>query len=308
MYEHFCGFLTPLFVFLQLQMVIISKPQTTGEVPAIWVEDHTCKSDNNGKCKISSPKKSRKYIVHVTATDEAGNIGIGKCNTLVGSQIVDGSDPIFLLTKLDMVGGVEGATTPEAEEEEDGGEESSEKLTSSPSGSPIVKPTTPSPTDSLEATSSPIKSDNTTAESTSSPSNSPIQDITCIRITTGPGRFDNGYLDVLVNNGTDYVQVTTPGINYPGGEVGDVLDECYSGFVGVQVSNSQTNAWAGGVEFSVDGKASYSPMQCVDCTTGTSTEYIVVDGDDNGNGDTECLNSNVCTLKTVIVPWEQETR
>ena len=99
------------------------------------------------------------------------------------------------------------------------------------------------------------------------------------------------------------------GVNYPGGEVGDVLDECYSGFVGVQVSNSQTNAWAGGVEFSVDGKASYSPMQCVDCTTGTSTEYIVVDGDDNGKGVTKCLNSNVCTMKTEeIVPWEQETR
>ena len=87
-------------------MVIISKPQTTGEVPAIWVEDSTCKSDNNGKCKISSPKKSRKYIVHVTATDEAGNIGIGKCNTIVGNQEVDALDPVFLLTKLDMVGGV----------------------------------------------------------------------------------------------------------------------------------------------------------------------------------------------------------
>ena len=247
-------------------------------------------------------------MMHQAVNHEFGVVRIRAGMTNTSCTFLNGSDPIFLLTKLDMVGGVEGVVTSEVEEEEDGGEESSEKLTSSPSGSPFVNPTTPSPTDSLEATSSPIKSDNTTLESTSSPSTFTVFNLTCIRITTGPGKFDNGYLDVFVNNGTEYVQVTTPGINYPGGEVGDVLDECYSGFVGVQVSNSQTNAWAGGVEFSVDGKASYSPMQCVDCTTGTSTEYIVVDGDDNGKGVTKCLNSNVCTMKTVIVPWEQESR
>ena len=103
-------------------MVIISKPRVTGEVPAIWVEDSTCKSDNNGKRKISSPKKSREYVVRVTATDEAGNIAIGECNTLVGSQVMDVSDPIFLLATHGMTGGVEGAATPEVVEEEEEGQ------------------------------------------------------------------------------------------------------------------------------------------------------------------------------------------
>ena len=159
-------------------MVIISKPRVTGKVPSIWAEDHTCKSSNNGKCKISSPKKLREYVVRVTATDEAGNTGIGECNTLVGNQEVDTLDPIFLLTKLDMVGGVEGAATPEAEEkEEDGGEESSEKLTSSlRSDSPVIQATTSSPTISPEATNSPTKSP-AALESTSSPSTSTVTEV-----------------------------------------------------------------------------------------------------------------------------------
>lgn len=69
------------------------------------------------------------------------------------------------------------------------------------------------------------------------------------------------------------------------------------------MTNSQTNAWAGSIESSLNNGGSYSPMKCIDCTgTVDTTEYIVVDGDDNGSGDTKCLNgisSNVCTLKNV---------
>ena len=151
-------------------------------------------------------------------------------------------------------------------------------------------------------------------EVTNSPSASPVtQEPTCLLITTGTGKFDNGFIGVSVNNGAGYVEVTDPGINYGQGQV--ILDECYSGLVGVQVTNSQTNAWGGNIAYSLGDKASiYSPMTCIDCTGATdTTEYIVVDGDDNGAGDTKCLNGNsgnVCTLVVSSEPtvyWKYST-
>ena len=143
-----------------------------------------------------------------------------------------------------------------------------------------------------------------TPELSNSPSSSPATlDVisTCIRVTTGTGRWDGGYLDVLVDVGSGYFEVTTGSINYPKGQV--VIDECYSGLLGVQVTNSQTNAWAGSIESSLNNGGSYSPMKCIDCTgTVDTTEYIVVDGDDNGSGDTKCLNGiggNACTLENL---------
>ena len=137
-------------------------------------------------------------------------------------------------------------------------------------------------------------------EVTNSPSASPvILETTCILITTGTGQYDNGFIDVSVSNGTGYVEVTTPLTNYAQGQV--VLDECYLGLVGVQVTNNQTNAWGGNIAYSFGDKASvYFPMKCTDCTgTVDTSEFIVVDGNDDGSGDTKCLDGiggNVCTL------------
>jgi len=88
-------------------MVIISD-RAAGQVPSIWAEDRTCRTAQNGKCKISSPKKSRSYVVRVTATDEAGNHQTGDCTTIVGNQDVDEDDPLFVIAKVDITGGVEG--------------------------------------------------------------------------------------------------------------------------------------------------------------------------------------------------------
>ena len=140
------------------------------------------------------------------------------------------------------------------------------------------------------------------------------KEITCILITTGTGQFDNGFLDVFVDTGFGYVEVNDPGINYGQGQV--VLDECYSGLEGVQVTNTQTNAWGGNIAYSLGDKASvYSPMTCIACTgTIDTTEYIVVDGNDDGVGDTECLNGdsgNVCTLVVSSAPtayWRYSTQ
>ena len=180
------------------------------------------------------------------------------------------------------------------------------KPTSSPSTStptivPSVSPISSNPT--RAPSSSPVTSNPTPLKTSSSPSISPvIPETTCILITTGNGQYDNGFLDVFVNNGVGYIEVTTPNFNYAQGQV--VLDECYTGLVDVQVTGPRTNAWAGSIESSVDYKASYFPMQCIDCSgTVDTTEYIVVDGNDDGIADTKCLggvtNGNACTLQNV---------
>ena len=124
------------------------------------------------------------------------------------------------------------------------------------------------------------------------------QQITCVFIATGTNPTDSGYLDVLVDVGNGYTMVTTPEIVYKQGEV--VLDECYANLIGVKVTNSRINAWAGRIETSVDNQGSYSVMRCVDCTgTVDTTEYIVVDGDNTGTGEAKCLDGitgNDCTL------------
>ena len=158
------------------------------------------------------------------------------------------------------------------------------------------------------ATLEPSKSPTTSpVEPSKSPTISPAPTATlqptCLRVTTGMGTYDNGYLDVSVNkgDGAGYIEVTTPDIMYEQGS--EVLDMCYiPGLVGVKVtnSNSETNAWAGRIETSVNNRGSYSVMRCLDCTgTAETTEYIVVDGNSDGTGEAKCLDGitgNACTL------------
>ena len=93
-----------------------------GNTLSIWAEDGTCynsKSSGHGSCKISSPnkEKTRIYLVRVTATDKAGNVGVGECNTIVGKEKYVQQTrlrgiknyPFFLASKLEIVGGMEPA-------------------------------------------------------------------------------------------------------------------------------------------------------------------------------------------------------
>jgi len=133
---------------------------------------------------------------------------------------------------------------------------------------------------------------------------------TCILVTTGTGKYDNGYLDLYVNTGTGYVEVTTPDTMY--GKGSEVLNQCYANLIGVQVTNRLSNdAWAGSIVSSLNNGGSYSPMRCQDCTgVIDTTEYIVVDGNSDGQGDTQCLNGdtgNICTLVTTSNPTSVPT-
>ena len=134
------------------------------------------------------------------------------------------------------------------------------------------------------------------------PNPSPTEATTCILVTTGTGRYDDGYLDLYVNTGTGYVEVTTPDTIYEKGS--EVLNQCYANLIGFQVTNRLSNAWAGSIVSSLNNGGSYSPMRCQDCTgVIDTTEYIVVDGNSDGTGDTKCLNGgtgNICTLITLV--------
>lgn len=84
-----------------MQVVFISDLRTGEDVPSIWIEDSYCTS---GSCKISSSTgKSRDYTVRVTATDKAGNVGMGECKMIAGrNQASDLPDPLFLIAKVDL--------------------------------------------------------------------------------------------------------------------------------------------------------------------------------------------------------------
>lgn len=88
-------------------MVYISKTLNSGEAPHIVAEDSTCNSASNGKCIISSVSKYREYLVRVMATDEAGNSKTCVASTYVGKDGDTGQDPLFLVTSVDIVGGIE---------------------------------------------------------------------------------------------------------------------------------------------------------------------------------------------------------
>jgi len=119
----------------------------------------------------------------------------------------------------------------------------------------------------------------------------------CIRVTTGSGENNGGYVDVQVDNGSGYVTVSTPGKYYNTSEV--VLDRCFDKILGVQVKNEKTDAWTGTIELSTDGRMSYSPFTCSNCIGRTNTMLIVVDGnaDSTDQASTRCHNGATCSLE-----------
>ena len=115
-----------------------------------------------------------------------------------------------------------------------------------------------------------------------------------LRITTGTSTFDDGTLDVEVDDGSGYASVITDGVNWAREEV--VLDASYHTLLGVRVRNPATNGWIGAIEYSLDDGVTYTPFVCTDCTKGYSTARIAVDGDSDFSGPTTCLDGATCTL------------
>merc|ERR1719420_5930 len=87
----------------------------------------------------------------------------------------------------------------------------------------------------------------------------------CVKIVTGTGGSNNGNMEIEVDTGTD--KVTKPSEHYAKGTI--VMEDCFRSVVHhVSVTNPTTDAWAGSIELSTDGGATYVAMECVDCTSG----------------------------------------
>ena len=106
---------------------------------------------------------------------------------------------------------------------------------------------------------------------------------------------NGGTLDVEVDDGSGYAWITT-GQTWVQGST--VLDASYHTLSGVRVRNPTSNAWVGAIEYSSDGGVSYAPFVCMDCTTGSSTARIAVDGDSNAGkyAPTTCFGGATCAL------------
>ena len=70
----------------------------------------------------------------------------------------------------------------------------------------------------------------------------------------------------------------------------------YHTLSGVRVHSPSTNAWVGAIEYSSDGGVTYLPFVCTDCTKGSSTARISVDGNSDVNAPTTCFGGAKCIL------------
>ena len=116
-----------------------------------------------------------------------------------------------------------------------------------------------------------------------------------------------GTLDVRADTGSGYVAVTS-GTSWSLGDT--VLDACYVGFVGVQVTNPSGDAWTGSIEFSTDGGVTWNALTCANCSeTSISTSSIVVDGNGDGGdqANCQCLSGATCTLVVKPAPTSTPT-
>ena len=126
------------------------------------------------------------------------------------------------------------------------------------------------------------------------PSPSPPPPRVHLRITTGTSAAADGTLDVQVDDGSGYAWVTT-GQNWAKGST--VLDALYHTLSGVRVRGPTRDGWVGAIEYSSDGGVTYAPFVCTDCTKGSSTAHIAVDGDSmNAAPPTTCFGGATCAL------------
>ena len=116
-------------------------------------------------------------------------------------------------------------------------------------------------------------------------------------MTTGTESSNDGTVDVYVDVGSGFeLASASSGTNYGSGET--VVESCYATPFELQVLNPSNNAWTGSILVSMDGGSTYVPATCTSCDAGTSTESIVVDGNDDGAGQaiTQCLNGATCDI------------
>lgn len=123
----------------------------------------------------------------------------------------------------------------------------------------------------------------------------------CLLVTTGFGEYHDGSVDVYVDNGSGYGLVSLSGKEHVQGEF--VVDRCYDRIDGIQIRSNSNNGWLGMVELSTDGKRSYNPFICSNCTGTMNVMPIVVDTDWDGWGGpiAMCLGGSICSLEVSAI-------
>ena len=128
-----------------------------------------------------------------------------------------------------------------------------------------------------------------------------LDSMSCLKVTTTHSSHAAGTVDIYVDSGNGYDEVTTSD-RYERGEV--VVDLCFDRIVGIRVRNTHGDGWMGSFQMSIDNKRTWTDLKCVDCTNDSTGDMpIVVDGDGNGSGTpSKCLNGNMCNIE-VSMPY-----
>ena len=125
----------------------------------------------------------------------------------------------------------------------------------------------------------------------------PVSRKGCVKVTTGGGKHDAGYLTVYVDQdtGSGFEAATDEGGRYGNGAT--VLDQCYDNLKALQVQNMKNDGWIGSVTFARDKDADYVAGYCGGdtCAKPGGTDRILVDGDD-GVSSTACQNKKMCDI------------
>ena len=168
-----------------------------------------------------------------------------------------------------------------------------------------------------------------TGSPSSQPTTSAPTTITCLQVTTGSGSFDGGNIDVYVDTGDGYRNVSQIDLKYASGEAVSLADDgCYENLVNVQIDSMRNDAWSGSIKASNGDPADnnpFVPMTCIDGCLGDSvgdrdTDNIVIDGGANPdvggiNATLDCLpgvivdevRSGPCTLQVAVIEEEIDT-
>lgn len=124
--------------------------------------------------------------------------------------------------------------------------------------------------------------------------------IECLRIVTGEGIDDSGHLRVMVEVGGKNGSVSVQAAEGFFSRGSTVLDKCWGQVLSVRVQSSGPDSWLGSVEWSPDGRVSFGPMKCSECTSGSSGEMFVASiGEPRISGErtqASCLNGAACEL------------
>ena len=111
----------------------------------------------------------------------------------------------------------------------------------------------------------------------------------CVRIVTGAGTYNNGTLEVSVNNDRQ----VQPGMFE---HLETVMDYCFLSLDSITLKNPTDDAWAGVITVTKDGVQ--TTLKCITCTGESFKGTLAVDGNQDGYyaANAYCLNGKPCTL------------